>query len=85
LLIQKPLTITIPRRSRRTMKVSVNYLGPLPAPIVNGQQIATLRIEAPNMVAIERPLIAGADVARKGFVGRLGAVLEHLLFGSNSD
>ena len=67
------------------MKVSVNYLGPLPAPIVSGQQIATLRIEAPNMVAIERPLIAGADVARKGFVGRLGAVLEHLLFGSNSN
>jgi len=85
LLIQKPLTITIPRRSRRTMKVSVNYLGPLPAPIVNGQQIATLRIEAPNIGTIERPLVAGADVARKGFFGRLSAVLEHLLFGSNSN
>ena len=67
------------------MKVSVNYLGPLPAPIVNGQKIATLRIEAPNIDAIERPLVAGADVARKGFFGRLSAVLEHLLFGSNSN
>jgi len=67
------------------MKVSVNYLGPLPAPIAKGQVVATLRIEAPDMAAIERPLIAGADIPRKDFVGRLGTALEHMLFGSISD
>lgn len=85
LLIEEPLTIIISRKARRAMKVSVNYLGPLPAPIAKGQAVATLRIEAPNMAAIERPLIAGADIPRKGFVGRLGTVLEHLLFGGISD
>ena len=46
--------------------------------------LATLRIEAPNMTTVERPLIAGADVGRKGFVGRLGTTMEHLLFGGVS-
>jgi serine-type D-Ala-D-Ala carboxypeptidase (penicillin-binding protein 5/6) len=82
LLIEQPLTIIIPRRARRAMKVSVNYIGPLPAPIAKGAAVATLRIEAPNMTTIERPLVAGLDVARKGFVGRLGTAFEHLLFGS---
>ena len=85
LLTEKPLTIVIPRRSRRGMEVSVNYLGPLPAPIVRGQKVATLRIEAPNMAAIERPLIAGADLGRKGLIGRLSATLKHLLFGNSSN
>ncbi len=85
LLIEEPLTIIISRKSRRAMKVSVNYLGPLPAPIAKGQVVATLRIEAPDMAAIERPLIAGADIPRKDFVGRLGTALEHMLFGSISD
>ncbi len=85
LLIEEALTIIIPRKARRAMKVSVNYQGPLTTPIVKGQPVASLRIEAPNMMTIERPLIAGADVARKGFFGRLGAALEHLLFGSVSD
>ncbi len=84
LLIEEPLTIIIPRKARRAMKVSVNYIGPLPAPVAKGEQVATLRIEAPNMATIERPLIAGADIARKGFIGRLGTVLEHLMFGSVS-
>ena len=66
------------------MKVSVNYIGPLPAPIAKGEQVATLRIEAPNMATIERPLIAGANIASKDFIGRLGTALEHLMFGSVS-
>ena len=85
LLIEDPLSIIIPRKARRAMKVSVNYQGPLPAPIAKGQAVATLRIEAPNMTPIERPLIAGADIARKGIFGRLGAALEHLLFGGASN
>ena len=84
LLIEEPLTIIIPRKARRAMKVSVNYLGPLPAPITKSQAVAILRIEAPNMTVIERPLIAGMDIARKGVLGRLGTAMEHLLFGSAS-
>ena len=67
------------------MEVSVNYLGPIPAPIVHGQKVATLRIDAANMAAIERPLLAGANVARKGLFGRLNATLKHLLFGDGSN
>jgi D-alanyl-D-alanine carboxypeptidase (penicillin-binding protein 5/6) len=84
LLIEEPLTIIMPRKARRAMKVSVNYIGPLPAPIAKGEQVATLRIEAPNMATIERPLIAGADIVRKDFIGRLGTALELLIFGSVS-
>jgi len=85
LLLEQSLTIVIPRRSRRGMEVSVNYFGPLSTPIVRGQELATLRIDAPNMATIEKPLIAGADIGQKGLIGRLHATLKHLLFGSSSN
>ena len=63
------------------MKVSVNYLGPVPAPIKEGQKVGWLRIEAPGIETIERPLVAGLDVPRLGLLGRLGAAIHHLIFG----
>ena len=83
LLLETPLTLTLSRKDRQEMNVTVNYDGPIPAPIVKGAQVATLRIAAPGLEApVERPLIAGADIDQLGFVGRIGAALQHLLLGA---
>lgn len=78
------LLLTMTRKSRRDMKVKVHYSAPVPAPIVAGQQIGTLTIEAPDFKTIEVPLTAAADVGQLGMFGRLGAALEFLLWGESS-
>jgi len=81
LVVENELVLTLQRDARREMTVSVVYHGPIPAPIRKGDRIAFLRIEAPGMEAKEIPLVAGADVQRLGFVGRLGAALRHIVLG----
>lgn len=84
LQIEEPLQIIIPRNARSKMKVSVSYDGPVPAPIVKGQSLATLTVEAPGLEPIERDLVAGADVEQLGALGRVTAALEFLLLGAAS-
>lgn len=81
LVVDRDVVVTLPRRARRNMKVSVVYEGPVPAPIAKGAKIATLRIAAPDFETIELPLRAGADIAQLGFAGRLGAALKQLVWG----
>lgn len=81
LLIEDDLTLTLPKRSRRDMKVAVTYEGPLPAPIQKGQRVATLTITAPDVDTLEIPLVAGDSVAQLGLVGRLGAAFDFIVWG----
>lgn len=81
LLIEDDLTLTLPKRSRRDMKVTVSYEGPLPAPIQKGQRVATLTITAPDVDTLEIPLVAGDSVTQLGLVGRLGAAFDFIVWG----
>lgn len=81
LVIDQDVEVTLPRKSRREMKVSVKYDGPIPAPIKKGQQLAKVIISAPDTKDIEIPLYAAEDAARLGFVGRLGAALKSIIWG----
>lgn len=75
------MTFTLPRSARRDMKVSVVVDQPVAAPILLGQKVATLRITAPGMDPIERPLLAGEGVERLGFGGRIVAAAKYLFWG----
>lgn len=81
LVIDQDVKITLPRKVRRQMKVTVAFTGPVPAPIAVGDRIAVLRITAPDQAVIEIPLLAGANVERLGLIGRLGAALTSILWG----
>jgi len=81
LLIQDDLTLTLPKKSRRDMKVTVRFEGPLPAPIQKGQQVATLTITAPDIEPREIALLSGDDVKQLGLVGRLGAAFDYIIWG----
>ena len=56
---------------------------PLPAPIAKGTELATLVVTAPGMQTVEIPLVAGADVGQLGFVGRIGAAINHVIWGAS--
>jgi len=81
LVAGEKLVVTLPRKARREMKVTAVYDGPIAAPIHKGQVVGKLRIVAPGVPTAELPLIAGADVAKLGFTGRISAALRYLLWG----
>ena len=63
------------------MKVAVDYDGPIPAPIAKGTKLAKVVITAPDMPPIEIPVVAGADVGRLGFRGRIVTALKYVVWG----
>ncbi len=81
LAIESDVKVTLPRKSRRGMKVAVDYDGPIAAPIAKGAKIAKLVITAPDAPSAEIPLVAGADVNRLGFSGRVVAALKQIVWG----
>ena len=82
LVAESDIKISLPRASRRGLKVKVVYEGPVPAPIEKGAQVAKLVIAAPQFETVEVPLAAGADIRRLGALGRLGATIGHMLWGA---
>ncbi len=84
LVINQDVLITMPRKARKDMKVSVRYNGPVPAPIQAGTPLAELIITAPGEKTRTVPLVAGNDVGALGLVGRLGAAIDFLVWGESS-
>ena len=81
LTIESDLLITLPRKARPAMKVSVTYEGPIPAPIKAGDRLARLTVTAPDAASIEVPLVAAENVEQLGFLGRLGTAVKSILWG----
>jgi D-alanyl-D-alanine carboxypeptidase (penicillin-binding protein 5/6) len=78
--VDKDLLVTLPRRVRKDMKVTVAYDKPIAAPIKKGEPIGKVVVTAPDMPPAETPLVAGADVARMGPVGRIAMVAANLIW-----
>lgn len=84
LLIKQDLDLTLRRQTRADMKIKVRLTEPVPAPIREGAELATLVISAPDFKTVEVPLVAGASVDELGFVGRIGAAIKYVVWGSSS-
>jgi len=84
MIIERPLTVTLPRKSRSKLKVSISYDEPIPAPVTAGTKIAELKISAPGIETITVPLLAGESVKQLGPIGRLGEALRHLVWGGGA-
>ena len=78
-----PLQITLPRRVRKDMKVTLIYNGPLAAPIAKGDVVAKLVVTAPSVDPVELPLIAGGDVTKLTGISRLREVAMIKIFGKS--
>ena len=85
LTVESDVRLTLSRSERNRMIVKLAYDNPVPAPIVQGQPLATVTIALPDKDAIEIPLVAGRAVERVSGFGRLAAAFEYLLFGSASN
>ncbi|WP_245176914.1 D-alanyl-D-alanine carboxypeptidase family protein [Haematospirillum jordaniae] len=83
LAVAQDVRLTLPRRASRNLEMKAVFTGPVPAPVQKGQPVGTLRISGTDMAqAIEIPLVAAADVQKLGLFGRIGAAINHMLFGA---
>jgi D-alanyl-D-alanine carboxypeptidase (penicillin-binding protein 5/6) len=81
LTVSGDAVVTIPRRSRKDMKVTAVYDKPIKAPIAEGQPVGKLVVTVPNLPPTEFPLVTANAVERLGAMGRVGAALSYLVFG----
>jgi D-alanyl-D-alanine carboxypeptidase (penicillin-binding protein 5/6) len=81
LAAQSDVVVTLPRGARDQVKATAIYDGPLAAPVAAGQQVGTLRIEAPGIHAIDVPLVTAGSAERLGTVDRILAAALHFLRG----
>ena len=80
------LAALVPALDRDGLKGEITFNSPIPAPIVAGQELATLTIRATGLPDRVVPLIAATDVAQAGIFGRVNAAAVHLyqrLFGAD--
>jgi len=82
LVVDRDLTVTLPRAAREELKVVVRYEGPTPAPVFKGEPLGAVVVTAPGVDPIERPLFVGETVERLGPVGRVIETVSALVGGA---
>lgn len=75
------VSILLPRTSSRKIKASIVYNGPLKPPIRKGDEVALLRVTAPNAAVNEIPLYAAEDIGEGPIWMKGLESLLHLAFG----
>ena len=83
LLAKTGVLLTMERRLRKTLKVTISHDDPLPAPIKKGNALGEMTVSIAEREPIKIPLIAGKDIERLGPSGRITAALSYLLWGAS--
>ena len=79
LVAPRNLAVTVPAGlSSGTVQMKIHYDGPLMAPIAKGQEVAQLVVTTGDTPPQIVPLVAGEDVDRAGFFGRIWLGLKSL-------
>jgi len=82
LVAARDLSVSVPGTLSLTNKpitMKIRYQGPLTAPIAKGQEVAQLVITTGDTPPQVVPLVAGEDVGRAGFFGRIWLGLKQLV------
>jgi D-alanyl-D-alanine carboxypeptidase (penicillin-binding protein 5/6) len=79
LVAPRNLSVTVPSGlSGGSVQMKIRYEGPLLAPIAKGQEVAQLVVTTADTPPQVVPLVAGEDVGRAGFFGRIWLGLKSL-------
>jgi D-alanyl-D-alanine carboxypeptidase (penicillin-binding protein 5/6) len=81
LTVAKDLVVTLPRKARKDMKVTVQYDRPIAAPIKAGDPVGKLVVSSADLPPVEAPLVAGASVGRMDALGRIATLAGYLVWG----
>jgi D-alanyl-D-alanine carboxypeptidase (penicillin-binding protein 5/6) len=81
--VKDPLVVMLPVDSRRDMKVTLRYEGPVRAPITAGQQIGTLTVSVPGRPDKVVPAVATESLPANSLLDKMMIGLQTLIFGAN--
>ncbi|HXO91333.1 MAG TPA: D-alanyl-D-alanine carboxypeptidase family protein [Stellaceae bacterium] len=81
LSVGRDLIVTLPRKARKDMKVTVEYDRPIPAPIEKGTTVGRVVVTAADFSPVEAPLVAAASVERMNAFGRIATLAGYLVWG----
>jgi len=80
LVAPRDLAVTIPAgMAAGATKMTIRYQGPITAPIKKGQEVAQLVVSTADTPPQVVPLVAGEDVGRAGFFGRIWLGFKQLI------
>ena len=82
LTVAKDLVVTVPRKSRKDMKVPLPTISRLRRRSRRASRSARSSSLSRILQPVETPLIAAADVDRMGPLGRIATVAGHMIWGS---
>lgn len=75
------LRMTLPRHTYENLRAQVTYRAPLPAPVIEGDEIGTLILSGPGIDPEEIPVVAGATVESVGRLERVSTGIRYIVFG----
>ena len=73
--------VTINKKDIRHLTVSLNYSGPIKAPIRKGDKIAELTVSKKNEILKTLPLYASEDLKKVNFFRSLITSINYLIWG----
>ncbi len=79
--VKEDIYKTIPKRKKRLLKVSINYKGPIEAPISKDDVIGKLNVYYNNEIIREYDLLAYEGVKKLNIFSRLIVSLNYLIWG----
>jgi len=71
LITDRTVRVNVPKGRTEEMDMTIHYDGPVRAPVIAGQRVATLEVTVPDMEPARIPLIAASSVESAGFFARL--------------
>jgi serine-type D-Ala-D-Ala carboxypeptidase (penicillin-binding protein 5/6) len=82
LTVARDLVVTLSRKQRKDMKVTVDYDQPVPAPVRRGEKLGAVAVAAPGFKTVSAPLFAAAAVPRIGPFGRMAIIAAQMIWGN---
>jgi len=73
--------LTIPKRKKKTIKVILEYDGPLQAPINKGDKVGVLNVYLSNELEKQIDLLSSEDIKKSNIFSRLFRSLNYLVWG----
>ncbi|MEE2954973.1 MAG: D-alanyl-D-alanine carboxypeptidase family protein [Pseudomonadota bacterium] len=81
--VPENVVLSMPRKSRRELKLRLLYKDPIPAPINIGSKVGTMIITAPGIKERKFSVVAGSNVEKLGGIRRLTHNLKYVLWGTS--
>ncbi len=82
LTVAEDVLKTVHRSQQENVKVSAEFDEPVKAPIKAGQEVGSIKIEIDGQAPLNVPLVAAADVAETGMLGKFWSNLKYFVFGA---